>query len=442
MGAQLLLLALVALPTPVECEYAGLLQPGNRKSETEGRNFRFTAVIAREAGEAALTYLLEDRNAGGSAWPERYGALTLPVSTESGLRLRHTFDGNLYSVAIRRPVFEFPEHMTGEAEWTVDRAQYVRVGSKKVRERECTQFEVTLDRGRRQSLSIETKTGLLVRLEERLFLGRGDPFELTVELEDVRPMNPNRLQRSEATATALLQLQRELDRGTDPRASELTAAQLTTATTALPRLKSLSPETAWERLVESIERDLAQQSRRAEGLAGLSQKLIGQPVQFPELKLLSGETLTAESLRGKTVLLHFWEYDGEKLVEPYGQVGYLDFLAQRRVKLGAKVIGVAVDKRFGQSAEANAARRSIKKLQEFMNLSYPIALDDGSFLGTIGDPRTLDSKLPFWVVVGHDGKIRHVHAGHYDIRPDEGLKSLDTIVIEGLKLQKQAERAE
>jgi hypothetical protein len=97
------------------------------------------------------------------------------------------------------------------------------------------------------------------------------------------------------------------------------------------------------------------------------------------------------------------------------------------------VIGVAVDSRLTDPAQKTAAVRSIRKLQQFMNLSYELLLDDGSALADLGDPRKLNAKLPLWVVVGADGAISHYKTGLYDMQPDEGLKQLDEAVLEAVK---------
>ena len=81
----------------------------------------------------------------------------------------------------------------------------------------------------------------------------------------------------------------------------------------------------------------------------------------------------------------------------------------------------------------------MKKLMEFMNLGYDVAVDDGTLLGQYGDPRTLGSPLPLWVVIGHDGKVAHYHIGFYDITPNEGLKLLDEAVIVALRKQREAQ---
>ena len=72
----------------------------------------------------------------------------------------------------------------------------------------------------------------------------------------------------------------------------------------------------------------------------------------------------------------------------------------------------------------SAARR----LKAFMNLSYPIALDDGSIVKQFGDPRSAGGKLPLFVVIDPTGKVISWHAGLYDIRPEQGLRELEAAI--------------
>ena len=68
-----------------------------------------------------------------------------------------------------------------------------------------------------------------------------------------------------------------------------------------------------------------------------------------------------------------------------------------------------------------------------MNLGYDVAVDDGTILTQFGDPPSLGSPLPLWVVIGRDGTVVDYHIGFYKIRPDEGLKQLDDAVVEALR---------
>ena len=168
----------------------------------------------------------------------------------------------------------------------------------------------------------------------------------------------------------------------------------------------------------------------------MQKKLVGQEAPKWKLKLVDGTTFSSSDAKDKVVVLHFWQYRGEPLSEPYGQIGYLDFLNNKRKKLGVRVVGVNVDERFAGTENKGAATLSMKKLLEFMNVGYEMAIDDESTLAEFGDPRALGAPLPLWIVIGHDGKVAHYHTGVYDIKPDEGLKQLDDAVVEAIRRQK------
>jgi hypothetical protein len=423
-----------AAPIGEQLHYTGAVTQPSASGASTVKTFSASAVIvAGDADAPDVIFQIEERGGGGWAWPERFGRFALTGPKDAAPRVLQAFDGHDYPLPLRRPLFEFADRLQADATWTDGPHQYACLRAVTHRDRECWRVEASLDRGRRQVIHVEQKSGLVVSVEERLFLGRGDPFELKLQLESSRTLSPDELARYVAVADGLLALQKQLARTESMRRPELSAEQVDIVAAALPALKKSAIDTEWSRLVETIERDALQQRRRLEGISGLAQKFVGQSVPLSDLKLLSGETLKSADLAGQVVVLHFWDYPGEKLAEPYGQVGYLDFLNNRRGKLGAKVVGVAVDERLADAPQRAAAMRSVLKLQEFMNLSYAIALDDGTLLKQFGDPRALGSTLPLWVVVGADGKITHYHVGNYEIRPDEGLKPLDAAVVEALK---------
>ena len=176
-------------------------------------------------------------------------------------------------------------------------------------------------------------------------------------------------------------------------------------------------------MISEIRRDVRQQTAREGGLSQLVANRVGKPSPAFELPTLNRRGFKSSQLEGKVTILHFWDYLGDPLVEPYGQVGYLDFLYGKRRDEGVQVVGVAVDKRLG--TKDREPLRKIRKLRQFMNLSYPIALDNGKVLESFGDPRVVGAKLPLYVVIGPDGKVTHYHAGFYQIKVDEGLRQLD-----------------
>lgn len=440
MGSTLLLkfaaCVFAALPAGTELQYSGQVQ---RAEQSAGPDKTFSlAVLVTQPNE--LGYLIEERGAGSWGWPQRFGVTALDDTKTDPMRVLQLFDGNSYPVVVRRPVFSGLEHLVPEHEWREGSGNYVCLRTRMLGGKSVADVEATFDRGRRQTLVIERETGVILSLEERLFLGRGDAFRLTLKLDGRQTLAADEFAATTQLLQKLTDLQSRLGPPDGQYRSILSPAEVADTQTTLGALPRV-PDNTWGRFVTSIQRDIAVQTRRLEGVEGLAQKYVGRPSGLPEsLTRLDGTRLDRAELQGKTLVLHFWEYNGEKLAEPYGQVGYLDFLNSRRDRLGARVLGVAVDARFADPAQSRAAARSVSKFREFMNVGYPLVTDGGALLAQFGDPRAVGADLPLWIVIGHDGIITHYKVGAYNIQPDEGLRELDAAVVEGLKRQKAAER--
>ena len=430
------------VPVGTELQYTGSLTQ-TKTPAGEAKSIAITAlVVPAEAGPGHLVWSLEERGAGGWTWPERFGALTLGGANNpkaQPIRVLHTHDGLPHPIGVRAPVFEFQDKLAADAAWSDGRLEYRVARKRKVKDRDCWQVEVASNLGRAQTLVVDAASGVLVSVDQRVFMGRGDEFQLKLDLQSQKTLTAADLGKAQAAFESLHQLQTSLGRTGEQKVVELTAPQLKSAQEMIGKIEQQSEGTMWSKLAGVIGKDLQQQARRLEGAAGLARKFVGQPAPKSVFKLPDGTAIPAADIQGKVVVLHFWEYRNENLMEPYGQVGYLDFLNGKRKKLGVKVIGVNVDPRLAEKENAAAAIRSMKKLMEFMNLGYDVAVDDGTLLGQYGDPRTLGSPLPLWVVIGHDGKVAHYHIGFYDITPNEGLKLLDEAVIVALRKQREAQ---
>ncbi len=432
--------AAIEVPAGTELQYTGSLSQRSKAGVTEAKTFSIHVLtMTGEDGATQLAWSLDERGGGGWAWPERFGLLA-PGSADKAktrpIRLLHTHDGLPHPLPVRSPVFEFSNKLAAEATWVDGRYEYQVTRRRKVKDRDCWQIEVASNIGRAQTVVVEAATGILVSLDEKVFMGQGDEFQLKLELQSQQTPPAGESSKSRAAFDALREMQVSLGRTGEQKIVELTATQLKSVQSAIGGIEKKADGTPWAKLTGVIARDLIQQQQRLEGVTGLEQKFVGQAAPTPTFKLVNGKAISEADLKDKVVVLHFWEYRGEALTEPYGQIGYLEFLNNKRKKLGVKVIGINVDPRFAETDKAGAAARSQKKLQEFMNLDYDVATDDGSVLTQFGDPRTLGSPLPLWVVIGHDGKVTHYHIGFYDIRPDEGLKQLDEAVVEALRKQK------
>jgi peroxiredoxin len=431
----------------VELRYTGALAKAGRTAEdTALKRFNLYCLVIRETdGGRRIAFHLNERGGGGWAWPERFGALALDrelkPQSKGAIRLLYEYEGNPLVIPLPLPVPAYAGALRAGAKWSEGKESWEVLKTQKVQDRNCWQVQVSTAFGRKRTLAVDAESPLVVSLEERVFVGQGDEHVLTMQLESLKPLDAGQLAHDALVLTALLKLQSELQRSENEARPELSEVQLKIAADALPQLQNEAADTPFSALVSAINKDLKAQMQRSDEVAKLADKLLGKPAPRFALQLADKTEVASDALKDKITVLHFWEYQGEPLVEPYGQVGYLDFLYGKRRKLGVQVYGVAVDARFGDAQTAPAALKSIQKLRNFMNLAYPIATDDGKLLTRFGDPTKYGAKLPLWIVIGPDGKIAHFHSGFYKINPDEGLRELDDVLVKLIREQKGKARS-
>ncbi len=425
----------------VELHYTGTLTSTARgQAESTVKQFSLFCLYTPKKTGAALSFVVEEQGGGGWSWPERYGQISLDKQFRPAgkirIRLLHTFQGSKYPITVRQPIFESPDKLADEAEWQDGKRKFVVVHRKKIGDHNCRQVEVSGRIGRAQTVWIPVGSPIIVKSQQVVFMGRGDRFRLDMVLKSSKTLSATELAKLQKPLTALLTAKSILKRKEYETRPELSEDQLKAV---LPIVKTLSKDaesTPFHRLATFIKGDLALQSQRDGQVTDLAKRYVGKKAPKFTLRDLTGKAIDSKEAAGKIVVLHFWDYRGEPLEEPYGQVGYLDFLNSKRGKLGVKIYGVAVDSRFADRTKTTAALRSVRKLKSFMNLSYPITRDDGSLLRTFGDPRRVDAKLPLWVVLDHSGKVRLYKTGFYKIRPDEGLRPLDSLLIKLIREQR------
>ena len=428
----------------VELQYRGTLSQLSRQgATTEVKQFDLY-ILVRPAGDGhRCFYAVTERGGGGWAWPERSGEMLFDDTNRlvegRPPHILHTHDGTKYPVELEKPLFLFADRLEDGRSWTAGSLNWEVQKKSSIRKRDSWLVSATDRFGRQQNVWIEDGGSLLLAADRRVVMGRGDQFQLRLELAGQRTPPVDSLEKISASADALLKLGRELSRTTGETRPELSEPQLKASLAALPGLVDSAGDTPLKALVTAITRDVRSQRDRAGDLESLAKKFTNRTAPDFALTSLAGKTISTQTQKGRITVLHFWNYQGDRLEEPYGQVGYLDFLKTKRGRLGVDVIGVAVNENFGEAQTKGTALRSVRKLRDFMNLSYPIAPDAGDQLKKFGDPRSLGADLPLWVVIGHDGKVAHYHVGYYSIKPDEGLRSLDTILLGLIRKQRAAE---
>lgn len=407
------------------------------KGEDSGRKvFEVNVLLASgDARQAAVFWTLDEQGPGAWSWPDRLGRVDLGPQWRTAAGTPPTLlydrgDGKSHVPLVLPLLAPDDGPLAKDARWELGRLEHRVVGEEKRGDREAWRVEARNAYGVKRTYWVDKNSPVVVALQERVFIGQGQEFELQWELAASRALSSADLTAAARGFEWLLKLRQDM--GQEPLDQDVawTDAQLEVLKGRQADLGKLSDAPVIGPLVKVIEQDLRSQKGRSGAVASLREKSLGQPAP-DDLKLegLAGAKLDRAALADKVTVLHFWEYRDAPLEEPYGQTGFLDFLYRQRGKSGVAVYGVAVH----EPAESDpAARRragqSAGRLKAFMNLSYPLLLDDGATLRKFGDPRVAGAKLPLWIVIGPDGKVIEFHSGHYEVHRDRGLESLDAAV--------------
>ncbi|MEX2174282.1 MAG: hypothetical protein WD872_07960 [Pirellulaceae bacterium] len=435
LATSLSLLAAPGIEPGTQLVYRGTMTPVKDDGNPAVKEFEL-AVLATEANENAyaLAWTLEETGRGGWTWLDRFDRWKVAADKRgempTGPALRYERAEGKSVVPLPPPVFASSTKIENDAAWTEGRLEY-RVTDESVKaDRVCWEIDVRSAYGHKRTLWIDKELPLVVAVNETVFIGQGDEHTLVFELTEMKTLPAEAAARTAAAFDDWLELRGSL--AWQPRGlrDELSADQIQTLKTELPKVAQSAAIGPLAAIAKAAQQDTTGQKNRAGALAALRAAIVGRPVGELKLLDLAGQPLAADALQGKVIVLHFWEYRDTPLEEPYGQVGFLDFLWRQRPE--AVVIGVHVDPRLADAETRGGAIVAARKLKAFMNLGYPVTYDDGSLLKRLGDPRIAGGKLPLFVVVGKDGKVAEYHAGLYDVKAHEGLVELDAVVKRAL----------
>lgn len=406
-----------------------LIQPGSG----EGDILRRFEVDLLSSGPTHFFHVTDDlRN--GCPWPERFGR-TGGSSDADGVQphLVYSYDSNMYVIALPPLVVEMPEAPQPDATFQQGAWQMTILEKNMVDGTPAWMIEARERRGRKQILAVSESDGGLLRAEAEVFMGQGDRFMLTLSRTERKQLPSDLSPAIEELESQLISLQVALKRRPDSHNSELSQRQVDDALAGIEQMTRLAKGTPLEALVRLIRNDTESQKKRLASTNSRAKELMDSSAPEFSLSLISGGKLESSSLKGKTVVLHFWDYRDSPLSEPYGQTGYLEFLFNQKRTMNVEVVGISTNPDLQNAENAGRGRRSARKLSEFMKLTYPIGHDDGKLLEALGDPRDSKGQLPLWVVITADGKVAHYHAGFYEIDANQGLKELETVLSEQIK---------
>lgn len=403
-----------------------LIQPGEGDGEILRR---FEADLYTNGSEHF--FCVSDDHRAGCPWPDSFGLTGSEVPAEKVQpHLVYNYDGTIYLINLPPFVTTLPAVIAPNSTWEHDGWQMTAIEEQTLDGIPVWIVDARERRGRQQSLTVEASSGITLRAEADVFMGQGDQFRLTLARSSSKQMEPKESTQLSELKGQLLSLQSALKRRPDSHGYELSQRQVDDVLAGIEQTTRLSKGTPLEDLVRRMRTDAEQQQKRLSSAASRANALMNSDAPAFILDLVTGTKLDSASLKGKTVVLHFWDYRDAPLSEPYGQTGYLEFLFNQKMKMNVEVVGISTNPDLQTAENIGRGRRSARKLSEFMNLTYPIGHDNGALLKSFGDPRDSKGQLPLWIVVSPEGKVTHYHAGFYEVDASQGLKELETVLSE------------
>ncbi|MBW3600301.1 MAG: TlpA family protein disulfide reductase [Planctomycetes bacterium] len=418
--------------------YEGEMVAERADDNVGAKTFTLNVFVAgSDADTTTFLWTLQEKGRGAFPWPARFGQwrVTGDGRTIRGAAPAVLFDhGEGLGEASLAMLFGQPPDSVSEGDsWHQSNLEFTVADQGEIVDRDAWRVQVRSPYGPKGEVWLSKDDGSVVALTERLTLGRGKPYTMKLKINDSQLLSQEQHEKIAAAFESWRDLRNSLEWKDGSREIAWTVEQLDVLKEQLHAAAAKAEGTPLAGIAAEAQEDFELQSGRSGRVAAMRTRLLDRPAPHFELETIGGETVSTKDLEGNVVVLHFWEYRDAPLEEPYGQVGYLDFLFRRHKDAGVKVYGVAVDERLAGAGTRAQAIASARKLQSFMNLSYPLLLDDGAVLKRFGDPRTAGGKLPLFVMLGPDGKVLHYHAGYHEIDRDVGLKELDQAVSKALQ---------
>ncbi len=414
--------------------FAGKMVPDGVGAEGGEKTFQ-VHVLVNDVGQP-VGWLLEDSDPRGHTWLDRLGELRLAAAPHAGLHgpsvVLDYGDGQS-----RIPVLVVGPQPAGllaaGQTWEQDELAHEVVGAGNVSGLAGWQVSVRNNFGERRQVTVAAEGQGVLALRETFFVGQGLRHRLTLELTQREPLAGDAWQQAVSELQQLAELRRQLGWTPDSTTPVWTAEALKTTRDAFAKWEGQLATPVVRRFVQTALRESNAERNRAGALETMRRAALAQ--KLPEFQLMSvsgQQSLGRGQLENTVTVFHFWDYKDTPLREPYGQAGYLDYLHRKYEGQKVRVVGVVSNQQSEQESGRRSASVSARKFQAFMNLAYPLYVDGGLLLKAIGDPRTCDTPLPLFVVVGKDGQIVHYSAGFYRVEANQGLVDLEAVIKQAL----------
>lgn len=441
MISTLLLLASVVAASPLaagdQLVYDMTITADKDNGQPLEKRVQLQLLVESIGGESAqVAWTVSEEGRGSFSWLEHFGRTTInllePGDASGGPAVLLTHSSGRSAVPIAVPLASTTLSREVGETWTAGGLNYKTLADGTRQEIAAVEIESRGRFGHRRVFWLTRDDCVMLDGQETLFVGQGEQQLLRFKLVSRTSLPAADVAIATEELDAWIDLRSQLSREDRAQRAELNVDQLVKLKTELPKLIDSQKSLLLKQVAASADKEVRGQKSQQTAIAAMREAIVGKTAGDLTLADLAGKLTDAESLKGKVVVLHFWRYSDAPLEEPYGQIGYLDFLARKRAADGVVMLGVHCDKELELEDTRRASLSSARRVKSFMNLSYPVLVDDGKLLSRLGDPRSIGAALPLFVVIGKDGKVTSYHAGLYDVNPRDGLVELNAAITDAV----------
>lgn len=404
--------------------YQGEILAEKGQPEATRKSFAVQYFVAPgEESQREVWWVLKEQGRGSWDWPHQFGVFLASAEGRylqgSRPRLRYRRDDGTSVVSVTLPMLETPEALQAGASWRVAEGLTYTVIDQRDSGQNSGDWELEGEDAYGKRRWLRYRAGDVVSARDKVVMGRGERYEMTVRQTEASRLSADQWQTLHATLNSLRTLLAPMNLPADA-VVDWTGAQIGLLREKLPAVDSVPEEL--QDFLAVAHRDTLREKSEQRSVAAMQKQAVGKRVEF-QLTAIDGKPMRSQQFANQVVLLHFWDYQDKPLEQPYGQIGYLDFLWRRQRPENFQLLGVAAHESLENAETRPQGIVNAKKLRSFMNLSYPIAVDNG-LLAKIGDPRTVGGKLPLFVLLDGHGKVLLYHSGLYQVDPQRGLEEL------------------
>jgi len=428
------------LPDGTQLTYEGTIVAAKGLPVETRKVFQLQMFLRDGDEDVAVYWTNKEQGRGGWPWTSGFGRSAVTTEWQphkDGPTLLYNRGETNSIVPLVLPIIAPHKNLALGTKWEAGRLSHKVVRAETLNRRDAWVVEAGNNYGVRRTLWIDKDEPVLLKVKETVFMGQGEEHFMEYELKQQKLIDDAEWASTLKSFDRWLNFRDKLKLRApgDRRLQDLVwnDTQLALLKDELPQVIAATDGSPLDSVANVAKQDAKSQSGRSNAVGTLRENIVG--MTLPEFKLnsIDGKVVTHATHKGKVVVFHFWDYKDSPLNPPYGQIGYLDFM-QRRLDLEkATIIGVNTNRSLLQESSRRRSVYSARKLQQFMNLSYPILSDTSNWIDKLGDPRETGAKLPLFVVVGKDGKVAEYHLGEYQVDRDNGLKELKAKIDVELK---------